>query len=175
MKLDKVAGSKNDEWYTPAYAVNPIIKYLPQPTESRTYKVWCPFDTENSFFVKVLREKGYHVVATHISMGCDFFQTYLPLCDFIISNPPYSRKGDILERLFYLDKPFAMLVGVVGLFESKQRFEMFKNNQFEIMYLSKRVKYMKEQNEKKPSLSPPFSSVYVCHKLLPEKIMFEEI
>jgi len=80
-----------------------------------------------------------------------------------------------LARLFELNKPFAMLVGVVGLFESKTRFEMFKNNEFEIMYFNKRIAYFKSYEEQKPSLNPPFSSVYLCSKLLPKKIMFEEI
>lgn len=97
----------------------------------------------------------------------------VPECDYIISNPPYSLKTEVLERLFEIDKPFAMLVGVVGLFESKRRFEMFANNTFEIMYLNKRVSYFKDYSEQKPSLNPPFSSVYVCHNLLPEKIVFE--
>lgn len=37
-----------------------------------------------------------------------------PNCDYIISNPPYSLKGDVIDRLFEIGKPFAMLVGVVG-------------------------------------------------------------
>lgn len=36
MKLDIVAGSKNDEFYTPEYAIRPIMKYLPPP---RNYMV----------------------------------------------------------------------------------------------------------------------------------------
>lgn len=99
----------------------------------------------------------------------------VPECDYIISNPPYSLKGEILARLFEIGKPFAMLVGVVGLFESQKRFNMFKNNEFEIMYMNKRVAYFKNYNEQKPSLNPPFSSVYICHKMLPKQIVFEEI
>ena len=53
MKLDIVAGSKNDEFYTPVYAIKPIMKYIaPNST------VWCPFDTEESLFVKELRGGG---------------------------------------------------------------------------------------------------------------------
>ena len=68
-----------------------------------------------------------------------------------------------------------MLVGVAGLFESQERFEMFRDNSFEIMYLNRRVAYFKNYTEQNPSLHPPFSSVYVCHGILPEKIIFEEI
>lgn len=99
----------------------------------------------------------------------------IPDCDYIISNPPYSRKGEVLQRLFDIGKPFAMLVGVVGLFESQRRFDMFKNNKFEIMYLNRRVSYFKSYDDAKPALNPPFSSVYICSGILPKQIVFEEI
>ena len=169
MKMDKVAGSGNDEFYTPEYAIKPILKYI---TSGLT--VWCPFDTENSNFVKMLRNKGCNVIATHIDNGEDFFVTNKE-CDVIVSNPPYSLKTQVLERLFTIGKPFAMLVGVVGLFESQKRFEMFRDNEFEIMYLNRRVAYFKDYDEQKPSLNPPFSSVYLCHRLLPAQIIFEEV
>lgn len=170
MKLDKVANSGNDEFYTPPYAVEPILKYI-KPNST----VWCPFDTANSWFVKLIESRGGKVIHSHIADGQDFFNMETPECDYIISNPPYSLKGEVLERLFEIGKPFAMLVGVVGLFESQKRFNMFKNNEFEIMYMNKRVAYFKDYNEQKPSLNPPFSSVYVCHKILPKQIVFEVI
>lgn len=169
MKMDKVAGSGNDEFYTPAYAIKPILKYL---KNKRT--IWCPFDTEDSLFVKILRERRHEVINTHIVNGEDFFECDIH-CDAIVSNPPYSLKTEVLERLFSLGKPFAMLVGVVGLFESQKRFEMFRDNPFEIMYLNRRVSYYKDYADDKPALNPPFSSVYICSHLLPEPICFEEI
>lgn len=169
MKLDIVAGSGNDEFYTPLYAIQPIKKYI-----KPGMKIWCPFDTEDSLFVKEFRNMGCEVVATHICNGQDFFETNID-CDAIISNPPYSLKTEVLERLFKLGKPFAMLVGVVGLFESQRRFNMFRDNDFEIMYMNKRISYFKDYNEPRPSLNPPFSSVYVCQGLLPKPIVFETV
>ena len=171
MKMDKVAGSGNDEFYTPEYAIAPIAKYLAPPPAV----IWCPFDTEDSLFVKHFRAAGYTVLATHICNGQDFFTMETPNCDYIISNPPYSLKGDVIDRLFEIGKPFAMLVGVVGLFESQRRFNLFKSHEFEIMYLNKRVSYFKDYAEQRPSLNPPFSSVYICSKMLPKTIVFEEI
>lgn len=81
----------------------------------------------------------------------------------------------MLERLFKMDKPFAMLVGVVGLFESQKRFEMFRDNDWEIMYLNRRVSFMKDFDSGKTALNPPFSSVYITHDILPKQVMFEEI
>ena len=170
MKMDKVAGSKNDEFYTPLYAIKPIEKYL-----KKRSTIWCPFDKDESIFVRYLKKRGYKVINTHIENGEDFFKIEVPKCDYIISNPPYSLKTEVLERLFSINKPFAMLMGVVGIFESQKRFDLFKNNEFEIMYMNKRVSYLTDYNECKCALNPPFSSVYITSKILPQKIVFEEI
>ena len=170
MKMDIIAGSKNDEFYTPDYAIEPLLKYVKQSTV-----VWCPFDTDKSRYVSLLKKHGCKVINTHIENGDDFFDTLVPDCDIIISNPPYSLKTEVLERLFSLEKPFAMLVGVVGLFESKRRFEMFRDNEFEIMYFDKRISYYQSYFDHKPTSNPPFSSVYICHGVLPKQIVFEQI
>lgn len=166
--MDKVAGSGNDEFYTPKYAITPLLKYIPKGST-----IWCPFDTNESLYVKIFKEEGYNVIHSHIFSGDDFFTMEVPQCDYIISNPPYSLKTQVFERLFDINKPFAMLVGVVGLFESKNRFNMFKDNNFEIMYFDKRISYYKNYGDIKPALNPPFSSVYLCRYLLPKTILFE--
>tara|TARA_R110000796_G_scaffold10941_1_gene36638 strand:+ start:4328 stop:4855 length:528 start_codon:yes stop_codon:yes gene_type:complete len=170
MKMDKVAGSGNDEFYTPRYAIRPILKYL-----AKNSIVWCPFDTEDSLFKELLEEDGHTVIISHIEDGGNFFDITPPKVDYIISNPPYSIKKEVFERLFELKVPFAMLVGVVGLFESQARFEMFRDNDFEVMYMNRRVSYFKDYNDEKPALNPPFSSFYLCNNILPKQIVFEEI
>lgn len=170
MKMDKVANSGNDEFYTPLYAIKPILEFI-KPNST----IWCPFDTEDSLFVKEFKREGHKVIHSHIGKGKDFFKCKSDSCDYIISNPPYSLKSEVLDRLFKLRKPFAMLVGVVGIFESQKRFEMFNNNDFEVLYFNRRVAYFKDYNDEKPSLNPPFSSVYICSKMLPKQIMFREI
>lgn len=169
MKMDQIANSGNDEFYTPRYAVKPILEFIPA-----TAKVWCPFDTKQSIIVDEIRRKGNICFHSHIDDGEDFFTTD-PCGDIIISNPPYSIKGAVFQRLFDIGKPFAMLVGVAGLFESQKRFDMFASNEFEILYLNRRISYFKSFEDQKPSLNPPFSSVWLCSKLLPKQIMFREI
>lgn len=181
MKLDLITNkaiktgnvNPNDEFYTPVYAIIPLLKYL-KPNST----IYCPFDTEESNFVKVLKQNRHIVLNSHIFSGQDFFDIKQEKCnniDYIISNPPYSIKAEVFDKLFNLKIPFAMLVGVVGLFESQKRFEMFKDNNFEIMYLNRRVSYFKDYTDPKPSLNPPFSSVYICSDILPKQIVFEEI
>lgn len=169
MKLDKVANSQNDEFYTPSYAVQPLLKYIPKEAS-----IWCPFDMEDSLIVKALIGNGNRVTATHIWKQQDFFQMN-ENCDIIISNPPYTLKTEVFERLFGLGKPFAMLVGVVGLFESQRRFKMFSQNKFEILWVNKRIAYFKSYQDQKPSLNPPFSSVWLTSKILPQGNVFEVI
>ncbi len=174
MIVQRIANSKNDEFYTPLYAVKPIEKYLKPGS-----RIWCPFDTQDSLFVKEFNKSGFHVLSTHLFDGEDFFDLIdsdvCDWCDYIISNPPYSLKTEVLQSLFESEKPFAMLLGVVGLFESQKRFEMFRDNEFEIMYMNRRIDYFKDFKEIKPSKNPPFSSVYLTHQILPKKILFEEI
>lgn len=172
MRMDKLAGSGKDEFYTPQYAIDPILPYIPVTAE-----VWCPFDTEESKFVRSFRERGNTVISSHIDTDGDFFKITPPTgrADVIVSNPPYSIKTEVFARLFELGRPFAMLVGVVGLFESQRRFDMFRENEIEVMYFNRRVSYFESYKDEKPALNPPFSSVYLCHKVLPHKIMFETL
>lgn len=169
--MDKIAGSGNDEYYTPEYAILPLLEFIPFGS-----KIWCPFDTKESLFYKILTAEGCEVIISHINENGDFFKMSCPDdVDFIISNPPYSLKNEVFEKLFSMRKPFAMLVGVSGIFESQKRFNLFKNNAFEIMYFDKRISYFKSYTDKKTSLNPPFSSVYICSGMLPSKIIFKNI
>ncbi len=176
MILGQIAKSNNDEYYTPEYAIIPIAEYLSKDLKHGN-KVWCPFDRNESLFVKVLEKYGFDVINTHIDYGQDFFEM-VPFyeCDYIISNPPYSRKTDVLKRLFEIGMPFAMLCGIVGLFEG-ERFNLFKENDFEIMYFNKRIDYFKDYSHQKETTIKgiPYSSVYICHHILPKQIVFEEL
>ena len=117
MKLDLISNradyqdglNPNDEHYTPIYAIEPIIKYLKPGA-----KILCPFDNHESNFNIVLREKGFDVTNTHIEMGYDFFNIKVDKArkfDYIISNPPYSLKFEVLSKLFEIGVPFGMLLG----------------------------------------------------------------
>ena len=182
MKLDIITNNKevqvgelnpNDEFYTPKYAIIPLLKYL-----NPNSKIWCPFDTEESLFVQILTKEGHSVVHSHILEEHDFFKVdkiKAQKFDYIISNPPYSVKYEVFRKLFEVGVPFAMIVGVVGLFESQKRFELFKGNKVETMYFNKRVSYFTDYKEQVPSKNPPFSSIYLCSNILPQQIVFETI
>lgn len=158
--------NKNDEYYTPAYAVYPIVKYL-KPHSI----IWCPFDKKDSKFVEVLEAEGFKVIYGHIETGQDFFEEAVPECDYIVSNPPYSMKGKVFTRLYEMGKPFAMLINFQGVFDHKQRFELFKNNRTEMLWLSPRVNYIKPNQEKAGGV--PFQSGYLCSNIFEKQLNFE--
>lgn len=159
-----------DEWFTPQSAVRSILKHIPIGKI-----IWCPFDTKESNFVKVLQECGYTVEFSHISNKDEDFFNYEPFeWDIIISNPPYSIRNDILKRAFAFEKPFALLMNTNGLFDSDFRWQLFNKYDFSLFYVKGRVNYMKEVGKVEKS-SPPFQSVYITSGLFKDKIVFETL
>lgn len=122
---------------------------------------------------KYLNGGGYKVIFSHIDDGKDFF-TYEPdeHYDCIISNPPYSKKDAVYKRLFQLKKPWAMLVGMNGLFDSKFRFGLFSYYGIQILVPDGRTKFINKDNNE--LVSPPFQAIYLCWNLLTNTIMYEQ-
>lgn len=155
----------DDEYETPLQAVTFIEPYL-----NPNSKIWAPFDKDHSNFVLYLKEKGHHVINTHIEYGQDFFNCAVPECDYIISNPPYSKKDKVYKRLFEIGKPFAMLVNLQGFCDSKVRSSLFIQHDIEVMYIYPRICYIKDGIQTKSNI---FQSGYVCSGILPEKLIIK--
>ena len=75
-------------------------------------------------------------------------------------------------KLFILQKPFALLINEAGLFDSKKRFELLKNNKFETMVFDSRVDYIKGTEVMK---GVPFKSIFLCSNILPTTYVFEAL
>lgn len=161
--------SKSDEWYTFESDVNLIVPYL----KIKGYKnILCPFDKINSSFVKVLSNNGFNVTHSHIDEGSDFFEiSDFNKYDAVVSNPPFSKRNLIFQKLFQVGIPFALIMNSNGLFDNYTRFEMFKSNEFELLIPKGRMKFF---NDSGVGDKPNFQSVYVCSKILEDKIVFSE-
>lgn len=159
--LNKSMRNKNDERYTPPMLVEPILKYIkPEST------IWCPFDTINSEFVRILIDNGHHVVYTHIDNGQDFFEIEPPEhCDYIISNPPFSLKKQVMERLYELDIPFAMLMNIECLnYQVIGNFFYEKNSDIQLLIVDKKVSF--------DGNTSSFNTSYFCRNILPKDLIF---
>lgn len=60
-----------DERFTPYYAVEPLLEFLPPADTGIT--IWCPFDEFWSAYVQTFRANGYNVVYGSLATGQDFF------------------------------------------------------------------------------------------------------
>ena len=161
----------SDEVYTPAYAVKPILKYIKQ-----TDIIWCPFDKEDSEYVKVIKKNGNKIIFSHIDdigENHNFFE-YEPSSqyDMIISNPPFSIKDNILKRIYELDKPYALLLPIPTL-QGQKRFPYMKDCQ--ALIFDKRINYYMDIEKKEIQKGVSFGSFYLCRKFLPRDLIFEEL
>lgn len=156
---------KNDECMTLPYAVEPILKYIPDGAI-----VWCPFDTKDSEFVKQI-SKTNTVVFSHIDEGKDFFEFEPPIWDVIVSNPPFSNKRQFFERALSFNKPFALIMTNTWMNDSAPK-QLFKDKDLQLLMFDKRMKFNVNGviNNK-----ITFSSSYYCWNFLPKQIIMEEL
>lgn len=158
---------KNDECLTPKYGVEPILKYIP-----KDWVIWCPFDKEDSWFVKLIKENGNKVIYSHIDNGQDFY-IYEPKehWDCIISNPPFTNKRGIFERVLSFNKPFALIMSNTWLNDSAPK-QLFKDKDLQLLMFDKRMKF---ENNGIVQNKITFSSSYYCWNFLPKQIIMEEL
>lgn len=151
-----------DEYYTPKILVDAILPYVPSGSS-----VWCPFDTESSEFVLGLRSAGHIVQYSHISLGQDFFDYTPPQpYDCIISNPPFSRKLEVLAKLYDIGKPFAMVLGL-PILNYQEIGNFFLDKPLQLLIVDKKVSF--------DGNTASFNNSYFCSKLLPSDLIFTSL
>lgn len=98
-----VGSIHGDEYYTRQQDAEIIADNLVQ----LPLRVWLPFNDANSVWPDVLTERGFDVITT----DSDFFLTDPPSgVQCIISNPPFSKKREIMERIKALNLRFALIL-----------------------------------------------------------------
>ena len=156
----------NDECYTPAYGVTPILKYIPNNA-----KVWCPFDTQESEFVKQISKQN-EVVYSHISHGQDFYEYEPDSWDVMVSNPPFTNKRQIFERALSFEKPFALVMTNTWLNDSAPK-QLFQTKELQLLMFDKRMRFIMANGEDNKKIT--FSSSYYCWNFLPKQIVMENL
>lgn len=162
--------ASGDEVFTPFYAVNPLLKYIP-----RNKVIWCPFDEEWSAYYRLFIEEGYKVIRSSLNEGQDFF-TYEPNEDYdiIVSNPPFSKKDDVLKRLDALRKPFAILLPANSI-QGKKRYETCFKNGVQMLCFDYRIDFHTNFNFNTYTKGNHFASAYFCRNVLPNDLIIEHL
>lgn len=165
--LNYIQNPKFDNIYTPAYAVKPLLKYIP-----KGITVWECCDFGKSEITKVLKDYGCKVIST--DKAENFFE-YIPRepFDMIITNPPYSLKDAFIKKCYEWGKPFCLLLPITAL-EGKARGEMFRENGIEVLVFDARINFLKSMKENyKKNIW--YNTSWFCHNVLPEKLIFEKL
>ena len=160
----RTSKGKNDECYTERYAVEPLLEFL-EPYKDKI--IWCPFDTEESEFVKVFKEEGFQVVYSHIKYGQDFYKYEPETWDIMISNPPFTNKAEIFKRALSFKKPFALLMTITWLNDATPA-NIFKDKELQILSFNERMQFKNRKQARKIN----FLSAYFCHDFLPSALIF---
>lgn len=160
------SSGNNDECYTPDYAVAPILEFIPKDVT-----VWCPFDTDQSEFVRQISQKN-PVVHSHIWNDQDFFSYEPEHWDIIVSNPPFQGKRKFFERALSFHKPFALLMTMAWMNEAAP-VQLFENRGLQLLLFDKRVEFIQPHAKQRGKVT--FNSSYFCCDLLPESIIMRRL
>lgn len=159
---------ESNEQYTPYYAVEPIKRYIP-----KSMKIWCPFDCEWSAFVQQFKAGGWQIEYSSIVDGKDFFNYEPKEYDIIVSNPPFTKKDEVIKRLYELKKPFAILLPLNSL-QGISRYEYFKHG-IQLLTFDKRIAFHSQGNMEKFKRGSSFATAYFCKDVLPKDLIIEEL
>ena len=98
IRRQDLARQENDEYYTPKDAWAQVAHLIPEGKV-----IWEPFFGDGKSG-EYLRELGFEV----IHEDEDFFEH--DKGDIVVTNPPFSKTHEILERLKVLGKPFMLIM-----------------------------------------------------------------
>ena len=144
----------HNDYMTPKSAWEAIVEYIPKDKI-----IWeCFYGNGES--KKFFEELGFNVIHKKI----DFFENNLG--DIIISNPPYSMKKKIFERLKKLGKPFIMICPVAVIITKYLR-TIFDEGDIQIMIPKKKIQFKKmvDGKEIKSKTVCNFDCYYYCWKM----------
>lgn len=153
---------KHDDYMTPKYAWENIKQFIPKDKI-----IWEAFYGDGNSG-KHLTELGFNVIHEPI----DFFTN--DLGEIIVSNSPFSKTKDILDRLLILDKPFILILPSSKI--NTSYFRKWKSKNIQIIIPIKRIHFEKHIDGKIPEKwrnACNFDCFYYCYKMnLPNDIIW---
>jgi hypothetical protein len=139
----------NDNFITTKEDWKAIEDYLPKDKI-----IYEPFYCDGKSGL-ILKELGCNQV---IHQNVDFFENTFNY-DYIISNPPFSIKRQILDKLYEIDKPFILIMPMEIL-----NYKYFQKwlNKIQLIFPKKRMNFYRPNGELKKF---NYDCIYFCYKL----------
>lgn len=129
----------------------------------------CPYDTENSYFVKVGKEMGFNVIydiRDFLEKDYDY--------DYLITNPPFSIKDLVIEKCIK-DKKRCCLILPIATLSGVKRHKLYKENNYHLNVVvpTRRVIYYNKDWKKQKGCS--FESIFMLldPNIKQSKVVFE--
>lgn len=146
--------TKHDDYMTPKHAWENIQHLIPN-----NKLIWEAFYGDGKSG-EYLEDLGFNVIHKEV----DFFDN--DLGDIIISNPPFSKSKEVMQRLAKLDKPFIIIMPSSKINTGYFR-EYFKNKGIQIIIPPKRIHFNKLVDGKivDGKSSCNFDCFYYCYKM----------
>ena len=147
-----------DQYYTPKWVWEKVIHLIPKDKV-----IWegCMLNASNSNSMEILRDFGYKVVG---DTSWDILDCEIPDCDIIVTNIPFETeiKKKILSRLFFIGKPFIIIMNSCNVF-SNYFHELIDRENTQIITPKGHMHYCKDGNTEKKNTS--FYSIFVAYKM----------
>jgi hypothetical protein len=146
MGLNNITGNTySDEWYTDAETAKLAISLLAMPNKS---SVMLPFDGELSQF-RIQLEAAGHLVTYGIR---DWLQAEYEY-DYLITNPPFSLKDKVIEKVLKSGKKSTLILPLDSLGGVK-RHQMYREYGYPHIYIpTRRIAYFDEYGIKRQGAS----------------------
>ena len=135
---------KNDEYNTPTYAYI-VLRHFLKPLDKKV--IWDPFVSEDSDVELRMKRLFTSCGSVIYNRTFDLMTDNIPFFDFIITNPPFSIKQQVLEKLFQLNKPFCVLLPVetLGCQYMRDHFVSLDSSLIDIVIPRRRIQYTSSQ------------------------------
>ena len=147
----------HDDYMTPKHAWEDILHLIP-----KNKIVWESFYGDGKSG-EYLKELGLNTIHEPI----DFFDdSTLPIYDISITNPPFKKCKQVMNRYLELDKPFIIILPSSKI--NTQYFKPWKNKGLQIIIPNKRIHFTKLINGEVPinyKSSCNFDCFYYFYKI----------
>lgn len=141
-----------DDYMTPKSAWENIQHLIP-----RDKVIWEGFYGDGTSGAH-LKDLGFETIHEPI----DFFEN--DLGDIVVSNPPFAKIKEILERLVLLDKPFILIIPSSKI--NTQYFRtIFKDKKIQIIIPPRRIQFIKTPIDINNRQGCNFDCFYYCYKI----------